>query len=77
MDWSADGSPISQSSLRPIIPTEIMSSDTSVESSLEAQAGTGLEDLPSNPRSVTNRSLKSSLQAKLSESNSDVENFQQ
>ena len=76
LDLSTDGSPTSQSSLRTIIPTDIVSSDTSVESSLEAQAGTGLEDLPSNPRSVTNRSLKLSLQAKLSASNSDVDNFQ-
>ena len=75
LGWSVDGSLTSQSSLRPIIPTEILSSDTSVESSHEA--GNRLEDIPSNPRSVTNRTLKSSLQAKLSASNSDVENFQQ
>ena len=71
LGWSADGSLTSQSSLRPIIPTEILSSDTSVESSHEA--GNRLEDIPSNPRSFTNRSLKSSLQSKLS----TIDNFQQ
>ena len=72
LGWSVEGSPVSQLSLRPIIPTEMMSSDTSVESSHEAGQGTE-DDLPVNPRSLINRDLKAELRDKQSVTSDGVD----
>ena len=72
MGWSVEGSPVSQLSIRPIILTEMVSSDTSVESSHEAGQGTE-DDLPVSPRSLINRDLKAELRDKLSVTSEGVD----